>query len=227
VEQEALYREIRISGTDKNWWTYGDAVNNGTVRGMMQNPVPAFRCPSDTARGTNQNRRKNNHAVATSNYIAVNSSDQLRHWEGSVTANPQGADGLFIKNEGRRFADILDGTSTTLMLGERCWQWRSANGATRQCNAACVFGQDNHNGDNDRGMADAHGCFQYAINHRGNNDRCRRAFMSQHPGGAQFCLADGAVRFLSENIEWNSNNAVNTLAERLAAIRDGQMVGQF
>ncbi|MCH5375116.1 MAG: DUF1559 domain-containing protein, partial [Planctomycetes bacterium] len=23
VEQEALHREIRISGVDKNWWTYG------------------------------------------------------------------------------------------------------------------------------------------------------------------------------------------------------------
>jgi hypothetical protein len=229
VEQQALYDEIQIAGS--HWWTYGDAVNNGQVRRMMQVSLAAYDCPSDNGPANNSNRRKNNHAVALSNYVAVNSSDQLRHWEGNVNppqGQSQGADGLFLRNPwAKRFADILDGTSVQFMVGERCWELFDVTGTRRFCNAACVFGQDNHNGDNDRGMADAHGCMQYAINHRGNNNRCRRAFTSQHPGGAQFVLADGAVKFISEDVDWNNNNAVNSLAEKLCAISDGQSVEQF
>jgi len=227
VEQQALYREIRISGVDKNWWTYGNAVDNATVLQMMQRPIPAYRCPSATSKGTNPNRQKDGATVATSNYVAVNSSDQLQTDPGSPTADPQGADGLFVCNQPYKLADILDGTSNTLMIGERCWVWMSADGTRRECNAACVFGQNNHNGDADRGMADCHGCLQFAVNHRGNNNRCRRAFVSQHPGGVLFCFGDGKVHFINENVNWNSNNAVNTTMERLASIADGQPVGAY
>ena len=45
-------------------------------------------------------------------------------------------------------------------------------------------------------------------------------FSSDHEGGAQFCLADGAVRFLSENID-------QTLYENLSTMQDGNVVGEF
>ena len=105
-----------------------------------------------------------------------------------------------------------------LMLGERCSPWMSRNGTLRECWAACVFGQNNDNPAANRGMADAHGAFAEAINTRNNNNQCRRAFVSLHPGGSQFCLGDGSVKFITEAINWNAVAGVDSLAERLASV---------
>ncbi len=43
---------------------------------------------------------------------------------------------------------------------------------------------------------------------------------SYHTGGAQFCLADGSVRFISENISM-------TTYRRLATRDGGEVVGEF
>ncbi len=43
---------------------------------------------------------------------------------------------------------------------------------------------------------------------------------SPHPGGLQVCLADGSVRFISENID-------TTTRKNLAYIEDGKVIGEF
>ena len=45
-------------------------------------------------------------------------------------------------------------------------------------------------------------------------------FISFHGGGAHFVLVDGAVRFLSENID-------HTTYQRLGGRADGQPIGEF
>ena len=49
---------------------------------------------------------------------------------------------------------------------------------------------------------------------------CKRAFASMHTGGVQFLLADGSVRFVSENIDFNVLAAV-------ATISGGEAIGEF
>ncbi len=93
-----------------------------------------------------------------------------------------------------RFRDVTDGTSNVLMVGERSRNlksgatviWRSWVRGQRGGTGACrnIFYSINSN-------------VQY--NGKNFNDL---AMTSNHTGGAQFLLADGSVRFLSQNMDY-------------------------
>jgi prepilin-type processing-associated H-X9-DG protein len=60
---------------------------------------------------------------------------------------------------------------------------------------------------------------------------------SFHPGGVQIGMFDGSVRFLSEDVDFqtvrgpapynSTNGPVDSILERLVAIADGQPIGEF
>ena len=141
---------------------------------------------------------------------------------------------------GRGIRDILDGTSNVLMIGERRWQYKDQGGAIRTSGAGVILGVRRRNGVNER--ADALGGGRVVLNFRvSNNGNGRlRGFSSQHPGGAQFALGDGGVRFIGETIQFNDlngngwldnaaergpNNAnLPSMYQKLCAIADGNPV---
>lgn len=234
IEQTTLHTRLDVGRNHLHI-----AANNAALRTTMQLPIPAFRCPSDVGPRTNTNRDdfpytgSNANPLATSNYIGANGSYNL-----GALPTPVATRGMFIENQGRNFSEILDGTSNTICLGERRWQIKRTNGAINTVGAGVVFGIERRNAVGTR--ADVTACGRPKINtnavNEGGTNWARRGFSSQHPGGAQFSLADGSVRFISETISHDSsantfqrsgNAAVNTTFEYLLAIQDGNPVGDL
>jgi len=91
-----------------------------------------------------------------------------------------------------RLAEITDGTSNTYMIGEDVpeliqWNaWAYTNGSTATCAIPPNVGITV--GDPDTGKA---GFGRWPT---------RYSFRSRHPSGVNFALADGSVRFVSNNI---------------------------
>jgi prepilin-type N-terminal cleavage/methylation domain-containing protein len=121
--------------------------------------------------------------------------------DASDTRDPTG-DGVFYRNSRTRMADIRDGTSQTLLVGERAWA--NANGAWPGAIPGGVIrrGQSNPCRPNIPGawypsstLAVAHAHMNNALSDpdgsAGMDD-----FSSMHIGGSFFVFADGSVHFI-------------------------------
>ncbi|MGI6420170.1 MAG: DUF1559 domain-containing protein [Thermoguttaceae bacterium] len=236
VEQQALYDTIQ-PGQGSLW----GATNDPVKLAAMQGELKAYRCPSDIQTVTNSGRQINGKSLTVSNYVGNNSSDV------TITSDDPETGGLFVENKSMTFGDILDGTSNTVALGERDWQYRTADGTRFMAYAAIVFGVGNRNDGPRRGDQIACGVYKLGLsgtNQPAGTTRGYQMYSSRHPGGANFVLADGAVRFVSETIEGRFNSegvgvdpsgstnaatrkVVDTTWERILCRRDEQPVGQW
>ncbi len=231
VEQGALQDQLQVGRMH-----LPDDVSTAAMLTVMQQPLSAYRCPSDVAPATNPGRtfpHNGNNELAVSSYVGNHRS------RGSARGDHQVRGGLFFEDDGKKFRDIIDGTSNTIMLGERRWQFKDTVGAVGIARAAVIFGINRrNNGNTGRACVVADGGPRINYNFDQTTSwapaRARRGYSSMHPGGAQFALADGSVRFITETIDadmganqYSTNNAVNSTFERLCSRQDGQPVGEF
>ncbi len=250
VEQQSLYDTLE-PGKVSVW----GAASNASKIPLMQQRLEAYRCPSDIAPTTNTARplpyATPSVYVATSNYVGSSSSDIPI----SDSAANVGYAGVFVGEQKVRLADIVDGTSNTVAVGERAWQYRDRFGNVRPAKAAIVFGITQGGGNMDANIyyGDTVGAGVYRLNLTGSDqsdsasigyERGEHAYSSMHPGGANFVLVDGSVRFVAESIEGRfssrgtqvdpsgSTNAatrqvVDTTWERILARADNQVAGEW
>jgi prepilin-type processing-associated H-X9-DG protein len=188
--------------------------------------LPVLLCPAATL-GQNPYTKSSGARYALSSYVgnggtqshppAAISGDGLFAGSGPpITTPPTVQHGLV------RFRDVIDGMTNTLLLGERSHDDPNYDAffpATTQ-NPMTGWGYWSPTG-GQLGLTDltasSFARINYvlpdgvtAANFTAEETLRLNAFGSQHAGGAQFALADGSVRFISENLDHSVLRALST-----------------
>jgi prepilin-type processing-associated H-X9-DG protein len=201
LEQDALYQQIDFTQPIE-----------APVNAARLTAIRLFLCPSDpqvplTFSITDSSGRTVTEAAPTSYAVCYGS--------GELDEVPGPKEGIFYRNSRIRLTDVTDGTSTTIMAGDRHWShamaswtgavnrgiirggplnvWRSSPEAAYPApNFCCV--QAN-------GINVVHDC-----------DGSLDEFFSWHPGGVNVLFADGGVHFLHQQINLDVLQALGTRA---------------
>tara|TARA_R110002072_G_scaffold173600_1_gene328225 strand:- start:14122 stop:15105 length:984 start_codon:yes stop_codon:yes gene_type:complete len=231
MDQAAAYEQIPFDNPPGGGRNVNDATDsNGTLLRQLF-VVPGFICPSDTA-GTNFNGRTTVQNYAGSKGASNAGSpaggnpnvgaggtpcaDNYLSYRRGGTAG-SGVSGIFHRNgRSTSIKDVTDGLSNTIFVGEvrpECSNhiqqgWLQANNGQGMFGTLYPINLDTCNTSN------ASGCNWH------NNWTEEFGFKSRHVGGAHFLLGDGAVRFLSENIDHDTYN-------NLGAKSDSNELGDF
>ncbi|WP_437207003.1 DUF1559 family PulG-like putative transporter [Planctomicrobium sp. SH664] len=246
MEQTAVFNTLGVNSVDAM-----DAIKSATVREVISKPIPAFLCPSDTKPSETENRKfkpdgtvkwalvdssgtQYNDILALQNYVgnmgrgrdALTCCSADRWYQMNVGAWTEGP---FNVNSRVNIRSITDGTSNSILLGERAWTF-NAGGRELQSSAAALFYTQSIKGPTEgHGASHALGIGGGGINYPYNEtERLSGIFTSRHTGGSQFALCDGSVRFISENVDHRTaTGAYDSTFERLLAIQDGGTPGEF
>lgn len=240
----------------------------GAPATALTTPLAAFRCASDSAPALNNfdgslgadstqqtdfatySRKVNNGtaniAVATSNYVMVaDTGDSITPASIFYFGTYGPPTGVAWQDSKMGIRDLSDGSSNTLLVGERAFRIKSLNiGAGNALGFSPAASSGSYLNQQCRACLAVVGIPYWGINQVVTNaNHQSRGFSSNHVGGAHFILGDGSVRFISENIDHKPNSIgaaasmsppdhsgptfIDSTFERLLGRADGQVVGEF
>lgn len=236
LELSGIYNILGVANR-----TAAQALSDSAAVNIPKTPLPAFLCPSDPAPRVLDMRRvfattntSTYHNLAPNNYVGVNRGGAGVSAIGLQNGHYGTSNGIFKVNGATRFRDVTDGLSSTLMLGERAYEYPGITAAgvptQNKSLAATMFMQgagtlkaSESNPSYWQATASLGTCSDVQPPNRkspGAQEWIRSVFSSNHAGGAQFCLGDGSVRFISENIN-------GTTYGRLGNMNYGSIPGEF
>jgi prepilin-type N-terminal cleavage/methylation domain-containing protein/prepilin-type processing-associated H-X9-DG protein len=212
MEQQPLYDEYDQTLPNEH-------ANN---RPVVQRVLESQLCPSDV--NTNQLEKPESGPGSGENWapgsyravsgLAVKTGGPFFDEGNSESGSNRGLLHVVYGNKWgvENMASVTDGTSNTIMVGEyhtrthnrRRTFWGYAYTSYNESSIA-IGGSDI----TAFGVPDYDKCASSAI--PANSNSCKRAFASFHPGGVNFALADGSVRFVNKNTNAVVLAAVSTV----------------
>ncbi len=244
VEQENVYNQLDFTG-DSSKSTYGstgwlsDAFYN---RGILQNmqfsflkcpssPLPTFAADGSADAFIDGARMP----IQGSHYMGISGGGLGDDYAAFSRATQQwcadgngriGTGGVLVRSKAIRIADIYDGTSNTMIVGEQSDWCIDSSGVQRDCRSDCGCGFTIAAGATDAGCGDRdfnitcviHSIGEKSYNAIGVAGNCgpNRPIQSAHSGGATVLLADGSVHFLSNSLNITTlYNLVNRNDQRV------------
>lgn len=196
LEQGALYMALEPTRNEEFGGAGANSLAGTNMTTFVTTPLTQFRCPADTNKTTTITTQNqwNPKPIAVTNYKGVIGDTQMGGASSIHTGtmpdthNNIGNNGLFYRHSYREkisVAQIIDGTSNTLAVGEDLPEHNQHSGLFYS------------NGD----YSSCHAPLNYMPKPATPSDWPNViSFRSRHPQGANFCLADGSVRFVRQSI---------------------------
>ncbi|ADG66793.1 protein of unknown function DUF1559 [Planctopirus limnophila DSM 3776] len=225
IDQAPLFSTIiRAEGNPGNWNTSSPA--NNAAGGAS---IPVMFCPSTAMSPQLTNESIPNRGVASygvcggGNVFTDNASElaSLPVPAGAKALSDNDLDGIFWGCSSVRIRDVIDGTSNTVMLGEFYTNMNGRDGQAFDHWIICVPQSGNWAPSSTTGGTE----FSECIGGTGSKINgwldltvpgqfAEAGFGSYHTGGAFFAMADGSVKFISENIDLTTYRALGSRAGR-------------
>ncbi len=208
---------------------------------LMNTPIPTLACPSDpeggkvtSVHGGSPDPADPNAAPPDyndgfcGNYLLSSGSEEITEGTGG---NSRNLTGMFYYQSRTRMRDVVDGTSNTVMAaeiklggeggGQRDWRGRYYR-ADHLSSIVSNFRPPNTTVSDILRTCDGYGtgCVNSKIPTTTGTATQVIYSRSHHTGGVQVVMADGAVKFVSENIDTGLWRAVGTR-------HGGEVIGEF
>ncbi len=226
IDQAPLYNKLDMTSGDFSGLTGANAVLCGVT-------VQLFTCPS-TPLPTNNTAIPNNPATKNSQthrYIGISGAYPDPAGRNTTECNTAGSygstyckNGLVVPYLITRLRDCTDGTSNTMIVAEQSGSVNNTDLSNNYYSGWSGSGGTAPPGDTHWGAGNT--AVRYPINQKTSAAGADQTYTgntilnSYHVGGIHVLMTDGAVRFVSDNINF-------TTLTQIACKDDGMVVGEF